>query len=111
MQQGRLAAPDRLPPEEVPGVPASRAHGWQHLAAAAVEAEALNRLRPLLPAPVQARFRSQGDPGASMWLNVFPVDESLALPPVPFLLALRRRLSLEVPTGPARCPCGAQVNP
>ena len=70
-----LAAPNPFPPENTSGVLASRPRGWQHLAAAAVEAEALNRLRPLLPAPVQARFRSQGDPGASMWLNVFPVDE------------------------------------
>ena len=46
-----------------------------------------------------------------MWPNVFPIDESLTLPTVPFLLALRRRLSLELPTGSARCPCGALVDP
>ena len=46
-----------------------------------------------------------------MWLNVLPVDGSLALPTVPFLLALRRRLSLELPAGPARCRCGAELDP
>ena len=104
-------APAPAPPEDAPGVPAGRARGWQHLAAAAVEAEALARLQPLLPAPVQARLRSQGGPGAGMWLNVFPVDELLTLPSIPFLLALRRRLCLELPAGPARCPCGALLDP
>ena len=45
----------------------------------------MNRLRPLFPVPVQARLRFQGGPGAGMWLNVFPIDESLALPSLPFL--------------------------
>ena len=71
----------------------------------------MNRLRPLFPVPVQARLQFQGGTGAGMWLNVFPIDESLALPSLPFLLALRRRLSLELPAGPAPCQCGALADP
>ena len=45
-----------------------------------------------------------------MWLNVFPIDMALTLPTVAFLLALRRRLALELHLGPAHCVCGAPLD-
>ena len=46
-----------------------------------------------------------------MWLNVFPTDQALSLQPLLFLMALRRRLSLELPASAASCSCGAPLDP
>ena len=109
-----LAAGQRPPPppeEDAEGDPGQWQHGWQFYACSALEARAAADLHAGVPDWVQALLRAQGGCGAGAWLLTVPTCFALTLEPALFLLALRRRLFLPLPSGPDHCPgCGATLD-
>ena len=90
--------------------PATWSKGWQRLAARSVEDAAVALLHQHLPPALCARLRSQGGPGAGMWLLALPTDPALTFEAHLFLLAFRLRLLLPLPAGPRQCVCGVELD-
>ena len=99
-----------IPGAEDEGDAEPSAKGWQRFAARAVESEAAEQLRGHLHPSLRARLRSQGGPGAGMWLLACPTDPALMFEPELFLVALRMRLLLPLPLGESRCRCGVLLD-
>jgi hypothetical protein len=92
--------------------PGAWLHGWQFYACDALEKAEAAALQDAVPAPVQALLRSQSGPGAGNWLTAIPTSAPLALEPLLFLVALRRRLFFRLPAGQRECTgCGAHLDP
>jgi hypothetical protein len=96
----------------LPGAdPGEWEHGYQYYATQAVDDWAAHEFAAQLPASDTALLRSQSGPGAGDWLLAIPTGLDLSLDSPLFALALRRRLLLPLPCGPAACgSCGAMLD-
>eukprot|EP00973_Karenia_brevis_P046138 6394150-Karenia_brevis.AAC.1 len=83
-------------------------HGWQFKACDALEKCSLERRRGEAQPWQLALLRSQSGRGAGEWLLAVPATSATTLGSTQFLLALRFRLALPLPTEISYCrSCGA----
>ena len=84
--------------------PVNGGMGWQHCASRTRNLFFRDHvLLPSLPPSHRALLRSQAGPHAAAWLQAIPSDPHTSLTAETMLIALRRRLRLQLPLAPGRC--------
>ena len=79
-------------------------HGWQfHASRTRTNYFRERVLLPTLDPAHRALLLSQSGQQAAAWLTAVPADTATTLPPEVMQIALRRRLRLRLPLGPATC--------